>query len=707
MSVIQTLRDKYATLVVIVVCISLVAFLLMDAFVGPKSFFHQSTEVVVVNGEGLQQREFMNEVQNLENMYRASNPDANITEDVRHQLRQQVWNKFVQEKLLGAEYEELGIGFPDAELRDLTVTMNAAPQIKSIPGFQNPQTGEFDPNRVATFWQNLRNAPAGNRQVALQRQQWTQLLEAVRNSALARKFTSLIMQGLYIPSWLAKEKQKENSAFANISFVSTSYTTIPDSAVNITTGELQDYLDSHQKMFQQEASVDIEYVSFDAIPSSKDSTAILKRIHELKSQLDTLSSDEIPGFISRNSETDFYPGYIPGSMIQSEEKDSILSLQKGEIYGPYYQNGLVAYAKMLDKKTIPDTVKAQQLFLSTQQISDSTAKQKIDSIENAIRGGANFAAMVNQFSQGSRQNGGELIITPGNPNMPPEITGFVYNHKEGDMGVVKSQYGYHLIHIESQKNFEEGYKIAYLTQSMDASQATDNAIFSEANKFRGLNQSRKQFEEAAQKQGLNVQVANDVATTDYQIQNIGPARELIRWAFDAEVSDVSDVFSLGDHYVIAVVTGKKEEGPADLADVRPQVEAIVRRDKKAAMIAQNMKGNSLEAIVKSTKADDSVSIAQHIGFTTPFIPNSGFEPKVVGAAFNPQLKGGKLSKSIYGNNGVYVLKVDSITTQKTDSAGLKQIIDQQNMMLDRQVASQLMNVLKKEADIEDNRLKFF
>jgi parvulin-like peptidyl-prolyl isomerase len=691
---------------VVVVCISLVAFLLMDALVGPKSFFHQSTDVGVVNGKSLDYRDFTNEVQNAENLYRASNPGQTITDDTRHTLREQVWNKFLQDQLLGAEYDKLGIGFSSDELRDLTLTTDADPQIKAIPAFQDPKTGQFEPSRVAAFLQSLKNAPQDNQQAQQQRAQWMQLQEYLQNASLARKFSSLITQAIYVPSWLAKEKEAEQNTYATISYVSMPYTSIPDSTVQLTTDELQSYLDAHQALFQQQASRSIEYVSFEAIPTAQDTVAIMKQINSLKAQMDTLPVSDVPAFITRNSETKFYDGFIPGSMIQSSAKDSLLTMPVGGLIGPYFDKGMISYARMLAKKTIPDTVDIQQLLISTQVVPDSTAKRRIDSIENAVKGGSSFAAMVAQFSDGPKEKDGVLKLTPGNPNIPAELNDFAFDHKTGEFGVVKSQYGYFLVKIIDQKNFEPAYKIAYLTRHLDPSQETDNATFTAASQFAGTNRTRAAFEKASQGQkDVHMQVADDIKPTDYQIQGIGPARELIQWAFKSKVGDLSEVFSLGDKYVIGVVTGIKEKGTAPLKDVKPQIEALVRRQKKGALLAAKMKGGTLGEIAKNTR--DSVSQAQHLGFATPFIPDAGFEPKVVGAAFNPQLKGGKLSSAIYGNNGVYVLKVDSLHNEMPDSLHLTQQVQQQEMVLRQQVGQQIMDMLKKDADIEDHRLKFF
>ncbi len=701
MSVIQKIREKYATVMIVAIVVSLVAFLLMDAFVGPKSFFNHRNEVGSVNGEGLDYREFLAREQNLENIYRANQPDVSMTEQMRRQIREQIWSQFINGALLGEEYDKLGIGFTPEEMSSLTMSEDADPQIKALPAFQNPQTGAFDPNRVAQFIQELKGAPAGD----ARRAQWILLEQNLQESSLQRKFSSLIAKALYVPAWLAREKEEEKSRYADIAYVGVPYTSVPDSAVALSDNDLQAYLNNHQAEFHQEASRKIEYVSFVPVPTAEDSATVMKEISSLRADMDTLPLEEVPGFVSRNSETAFFDGYVPGSALQVPHVDSITALAPGAIYGPYFDGGKVTFAEMLDKKTLPDSVSVQHILLGVQQRTDTAAHRLADSLAALLRGGADINTLVATYSDdpGKTQNGGIYDLTP-TSQMVPEFMQFAFDHRKGDIGVVKTQYGYHVMKVLDQKHFEMAYKIAYLSRPMDPSQQTDNAAFAAASRFAGT-YANGQFNEGVQKEGLNKQVADNIKKTDFAIAGIDDARSIVQWAFGAKTGEVSQVFSLNNQYVVAQLTGAREEGTASLDDVRPQIEAAVRREKKAARIAGGLKGNTLQEVAASAK--DSVLYAQHINFNTPFIPNAGFEPQVVGAAFNSELKGGKLSAPVYGNSGVYVLRVDSVFTEPVDSSARPQQLQMEQSALQQQVLSQLLDVLKKQGDVEDNRLKYF
>ncbi len=704
MSVIQALREKYATTVVIVVCISLVAFLLMDAFVGPKSFFKKDTEVVTVNDEGYSYKQYMRDVKQAENNYRRQNPNGNLNDQIRNRLKNQVYQRFVQKQILQGQYDKLGIAFSTDELRSLTITADADPRIKQIPGFQNPQTGEFDPNRVITFINNLKNAPGNNRQALQQRMQWEQMENMLKNASLLTKYTSLINNGIFVPSWLVKEKMNENNKFSNISFVSEPYTSINDSSVNVTDQDLQNYLNEHKKQFHIDANRTIEYVSFNVIPSAKDSATILGRLEKLKSGLDTTSNSTIDGFITRNSETPFIDRYLPGSMIQSSVKNQLLSLPQGSVYGPYYEGNYVAYAKMLGSKTVADTAQIQQVLVSNRMFSDSIAQFKVDSLRAAVNSGADFSQVINTYTNGRAQNNGNIMITANSTNVPDQFIQFVNSHNVGDLGIVKSQYGYHLIKVRNKSGMEKGYKIAYLTAAMDASQTTDNGFYSQANKFRGLNGTREAFEKAAKEKGYNIQEGANLTSSTYEVNDLSSSREIVHWAFNAEKNDVSKVFVLPDSYVVAVLKDITPEGTAPLESVKSQIQAVVRREKKAEVISKKYQGKNLQQIASAM--GDSVSTGNKISFATSFIPNSGFEPKVVGASFNKNWEG-KLSKPIFGNNGVYYLTVNSIYDgDQADSTSSQNIKNQMNTLLQREVGSQLRDVLVEQSEVDDNRMSF-
>ncbi|MHB1921449.1 MAG: peptidylprolyl isomerase [Chitinophagaceae bacterium] len=705
MSVIQKIRDKYATLMVVAICVSLFAFLLMQAFVGPKSFFNNSNNIANINGISISYKDFANKLQDEENAYQQRVPNSSMNDAQREQIQEQVWNEYVNQAIMGDEFKKLGIGFSDAELQDLTITEDADPQIKGIQIFKNPNTGVFDPNRVIEFIRQIPQDPSGQ-----SRQQWLQVENYLSKSSKEKKFYSLVQVGIYYPKWVVEMELKEKNTVATASYVSVPYSTIPDSSIQVTNEELRQYITDHKADFQQEASRKIEFISFDAIPTAADSSQILKEIAELKQQMEQTSPADIKGFIARNSETPYLNSYLPENQIQVPNKDSILHLPIDGIFGPYYDNNSVAVAKMIDKKVLPDTVQVRHILITdTQNIPDTLAHSKADSIEQLIQGGADFKSLVMQFSddQNTKSTGGEFKVTP-LLNVPTPIKNFAFEQKKGTLGVVKLEnVGYDVIQILDQKDFSPSVKVAYLSKHMDPSQETDNAAYEAANEFNGKYPTRSAFDQAAKTQGLNIRIADNIHPNDYSIPGIGSARDIIRWAFnDAKKGEESKVFTYNDKYVIAVLLQIRKKGIASLADVKPQVEAEVRLKKKAKIIAARIAQlSSLEAVAKTT--GQPIQVAQNVNFQTPFIPNAGFEPKVVGAIFQKSLGTTRISSPIFGNNGVYVVKVDSLMTLPIQLGDIETEAKTLELSEQSNIISQLFNEMKKESDIQDNRVKFY
>lgn len=699
MSVIQKIRDKYAVVIVVVICLAIVSFLLQDAFFGRNSLFNRSTTVGKVNGEELDVSEYQRRIQDAENNYRQQMQGGSVDEQTRQYLREQVWNQFLNDEIMQAQYDKLGIDVTETEVVDQFNGKTPNPIV--VQQFTNPQTGQFDRAAMQQALQNIGQDPSGRMREALRT-----LEDVIAKTQRQQKYATLLKQAIYYPKWLAAQQQTDNSQSATLSYVNVPYATIPDSTIQVSDNELNKYIQDHKSLFKTEEARKVEYVSFDALPSGADTAAALEQLAGLRTEMDT--TNDIEGFVNRNSEIKFYDGYVAKSALMVPNKDTIANLPAGTVYGPYVDNNYLVLAKMLDRKTMADTVKVRHILIGTQQgLADSIAKNRIDSIENAIRGGADFKAMVTQYSDdpGSKSTGGEYEITPATPFVK-EFKDFAFDGSKGQMKVVKTQFGYHLIEILEQKNFGPALKVAYLSKPVEASKETDSKAYAAASEFAGQNRDQKSFEKNIQAKGYNKRLADNLRPMDFVIPGVGQARELVRWAYEAKKGDVSSVFTFEDKYVVAVLTGIRAEGTATLDEVRPQVEAEVKKRKKAEqLIAKLQNPASLDAASKAS--NQPVLKAEGITFATPFVPSLGFEPKVVGAVFNKSWGTVKPSTPIEGNAGVYVIKVDSYqpSAQPVQDLNNQKAAYEQSLkgMLDQQ----LFEVLKKQSNVQDNRGKFF
>ena len=695
MSVIQKIRDKYAVMIVVVICVAIVSFLLQDAFFGKSSLNQRSTSVGKVNGQDLDFADYQRRIQDAENNVRQQMP--NIDEQTRQTIREQVWNQFLNEQIMQAQYKELGITVTEAEVVDQIKGKNPNPIVVQ----QFTRDGKFD--RVAL--QQAISQAGSNPQI---RDALHQMESYISKYQEQQKYVTLIKQGVFYPKWMAKQQQDDNGQTAVVSYVSVPYATIADSTIKVTDAELDRFIQEHKQLFKIEESRKVEYVAFDATPSAADSAAAIQQIVAMKEELDT--TNDVAGFINLNSDIKYYDGYISRNEAKVPQKDSIVDLPIGGIFGPYYDNNLIVYAKMVDRKNMPDSVKVRHILIASGPqggLPDSIAKKRADSIAVAVKGGADFKALVTQFSDdpGSKETGGEYELTPSS-QFVPEFKDFALEGAKGEVKVVKTQFGYHVIEVMERKNIGPAIKVAYLAKSVEASKETNNVAYAAASAFAGKARNAAAFEKTVQQEKLNKRIADNVRPMDFVIPGIGQSRDLVRWAYDSKKGDVSSVLTFDDKYVVAVLTSVRKEGTAPLEDVRPQVEAEVKKHKKAEQIIAKLQAPaSLDVAAKST--NQPVLKAEGVSFDTPFIAALGFEPRVAGAAFNKSWGTTKVSAPIEGNGGVYVIKVDSLqpAAQPAQDLASQQAAYEQGVksMLDQQ----LFEVLKKKSDIKDTRGKFF
>ena len=654
MSVIQKIRDKYAIVIIVLICVAIVSFLLQDVFFGKNSMFRQSTSVGKVNGVDLDYREYVQRIENAQNQARQQMQGASLDEQTQQYIREQAWDQFLREHIMQEQYEELGIEVTQAEVADQITGKNPHPLV--LQNFTNPQTGKFDPTILDRVRENARQDQSG--QLSQQLLAFDQMIAEYQKNL---KYITLVHQGIYYPKWLAQMQIADNAQTANIGYVQVPYASISDSTIKVTDDELNKYIQDNKARFEVPESRKVEYISFDAIPSATDSTATLTELNKLKAELD--STPDIAGFMKLNSELGYYDGYVSRTAVQFPLKDSVIDLPVGKTFGPYRDNNLMVYARMMDRKTLPDTVKFRQILIAMHQgMTDSAAKRRADSLEAVVRGGGDIAALAREFSDdpAGKQNGGEYTLTPNGyfANELQLVKDFAFSGSNGQLKVVKMPIGYAVVKITEQKNFGPAIKVAYLAKRVDASSTTTSEALGHANDFASRNGDQKTFEKTVQEKGFNKRIADNIRPMDFVLPGLGSAREMVNWAYKANKGDVSPVFTMEDKFVVAVLTGVRNAGTAPLDEVRPQVEAEVKKTKKAEQIMEKLKEPAtLEAAASAT--NQPVLTAEGIGFASPFIPSIGFEPRVTGAAFNKGWGTAKVSAPIQGNGGVFVVKVNA------------------------------------------------
>lgn len=704
MQIIQNIRDKGSAIVIAVIALSLIGFIMMDSRSANNRSGPNST-IGKINGQSIDNKILADKIKQIEDQRgRVSGADL-------YQLRQSAWDQIVTEKVLDNEFEKLGLVFSPKELSSIMFSDNAPQTLKQA--FTDKTTGQYDVEKAREWWLQAKKSKGEQRDAI----EW-QIIDPLKLQTLATKYSGLLAASAYYPTWMQQQENTGANTFANISYVAVPYNTISDSTIKVTDQDLLDYMGKHKNIYKQDGGRFISYVSFSANPNSADTAKIVEQVNNLK--LAFRADTNAKAFVARNmSALKFDDSYAAASTLTMAQKDSIVSLPNGGVYGPYIDGKNVVLAKMIGSRLLADSVKARHILIATVNpqtgepiLNDSVAKARIDSIQTAIAGGEDFTKMVLMYSddQGSKEKGGEYDFPSSQfSSLAREFAETIFYGKTGDKKTVKTQFGYHYIEVLNQKDFETAYKIAFVAKEILPSDETINNANILATKLSGEARTAKALDAYVAKNGLQkIDVPTLIKEGDYQLGSLLDARQLIKWAFEAKQGEVSEAFNIQDQFIIAVVDRVQAEGLPDAKTARPMVELTVRNLKKAEEITKKLAStttlDAAAAVYKvpvGTAGEDS-----SLTFIAQIINGVGQEPKVIGASFDKAYQT-KISEPIAGTNGVYVIKVITVGTKPAETPELlaMQVSEKTKTMV--QTTYSFFESLKKAADIKDDRSKIY
>ena len=692
MSIIQNIREKGAWIIFTIIVIALIAFVLQDGI--GKQGNTTITDLGKVNGVSINKTDFEEKLEMQVQNYASQGIK-------REQIIGFLWNQEVDRVLYATEEKKLGISVGTKEISD--VLFGTESPFKQE--FTDPNTGEFKVNDAK---QAIAQVKKSKNQDQINQIEKMYIEPSIENR-LRNKYQALVVKGVQVPSWMVQKQYAESNSIANINIVGIPYASISDSTIKVTDDEVAAYIKENAAAYQvEEASKSISYVGFSAAPTSADSTAVLNSITALKAEFQAAPDAAV--FLNKaGSDLPFYNSYISSKSLQVPNKEAIIAAGVGNVYGPYVDGKNYTIAKVLGVKQWPDSASVRHILVATAgqngQIvrDDSTAKKLIDSIKLAIAGGVSFDEMVQKYSDdaGSKVNGGKYEMFA-QAQMVGPFNDFSFDNSVGAKGVVKTDFGYHYIEVLKQTPRSPAYKIAYLSKAILPSSETIGFASAAAAAFASASKDVKSFNEQAVKLNKQAFPATGIKAMDYEIPGIGESRTLVRWIYEKDINAISEPIEVGDSYFVAVITGEDKVGLASVASVKPQIEGILRDQKKAIQIKQNFKGNTIEEIAASAKT--IVQPADSINFNYSMIPGIGNEPKLVGAAFNKSLLN-KPSAPIAGNAGVFVISVKS----QGAKAASQDLVGFEAELLNRtrSVVYRTNIGLKKVAKIVDNRMKIY
>lgn len=695
---------KNSWLLVVVIGLALAAFVIMDMTgqSGPMGGSGLPT-LVEVNGEEVDWLEFQNAERIL---YTGSSADV-------FSRRNNLYNYFVDRAIITEEAEANGLQVPVDELMDLQFGNNLSQLIQTR--FGNPQTGQVDRTQLNSIRQQI---DQGQMTPQL-RELWSYQEKEVINERLTNKLTNMVSKGFYTPTWMVENTNTDQTTRTDFTYVRVGYENVPDSEITVTDGDLQDYLKQHQGEYSNDDETRTsKYIAFKVDPTAKDSAELYTNMESLIEEFKVTQNDTL--FIETNYGTvDF--AYIKRPVVSPLIADSVFSLPVGSVVGPYQEANAYKAVKVLGRRVVADSVHARHILRSAQTLEQYQAAQKTaDSLRTLLESGeANFDSLAAQFSQGPTATSGGDLGNIGLGGFVKPFNDLVFFEAELNKPyTVITEFGVHVVEVldRTYDTREEGVQLAYLNSPIIPSEETQDSIYDNVLEFVGTNRTIDAMESAAAGDpNVAVQVTTPVLKNDYTLNTLGSgqtSRDIIRWMYEpsSETGDVSpEVYIYQDQnlyfnsqYVVAGLSNIIPEGDADLESVRPTIEGLVKNQKKAAILLNELQDKAdLDQV--ATNYDTKVDTAKGVNFLTDFIANLGEEPAVAAAATSAPLN--EVSAPIEGVRGIYLIQPFN-RTEPTPAN-----IASQRQSYTNQIASQakagMMNSLRDKANIKDLRYTFY
>lgn len=711
MAVLNKIRQRSLVLI-LVIALALFAFVIGDVFRNLDSTGGPQDIIATVNGEDIKREPFMLAVQNMQ---QRTGPNTSET-----QVKNNIYNEELRRIIMSSEFDKLGLTVEKHKMRELLET-----SFGNYPEFQN-QDSIFDVNKMSAFIANLKDiqpqgAPLST--FTINYAQWTNNEQSLANNALTQQYYNLVKAGVNATVTEAEDDYIAGAKTLDLKYVQVPYNTIADSLVTVTKSDIKDYIERNKDTYQVDATREILFVEFKEEASVEDEDALKAELLVLRSDklefnestkgTDTVfgfdNTKNIEAFVNSNSDIKYSADYFRLAQLGTA-KDSLSNTAIGEYYGPYKDAGYYKYSKILDKASKADSVKVRHILIpfagATSAAPDvmktnEEAKATADSIYSVLRVNRSKFVDLLELSSDKVSNEKEGVIEFAyNQGFAPPFKAYSFDNKKGDMGVVETSFGYHIIEILNQTAFNNTLQLATVARKIEPSEKTNDDVFNAKQKFE-IAAETGDFRELAAERNLTVKPVT-FKELDENIPGLGSQRQVVRWTFDneTEVGDYKSFTVAGVGFIVAQLVDVNEEGLMSVEDAAASASTAVRNEKKAEMIRKKIATGALADIAAAQ--GQTVKNATGVTMSNTTLSGAGAEPKIVGAAFG--LGQGEVSKPIDGNRGVYVVEVTKVS-EATKLENYAAIIARLSNARKNNVQTKVYSALEAAAEIEDNRAK--
>ena len=706
MAILNKIRQR-SLFLILIIAMALFSFVLADLFKNADGFSAKSQSVVgTINGVDLERDDFNSKVENAQQRFGRGSSAT--------QAMNLVWDQEIRRVIMESQFEKLGISVERDQMRSLLEQ-----NLGTFEEFKN-EVGNFDENKLNEFIANLKaispeQSFLGGTPITYQ--SWNEFESNIAVTGSQQTYFNMVKAGLTATLNEGEWNHKLTNDKVDIKFVQIPYNSIPDSTITVTKSDIAKYINDNPSKFEVEDSRDLSYVIFSETASLEDENAIKAEMTELlngNAQIEGFKNTEDNAtYLTNNNSTVPYNDNFVFKNQLGIASDSIHKLEKGQTYGPYKEGGFFKIAKVVEESRLPDSAKVRHILIpyvgATRVAPDVTktpeeAKATADSILGVLkRNRSKFKSLLSLSSDAaSNEKDGEIEMTY-NAGFAQEFKDFSFNNKRGDIDVVETAFGYHIIEILEQKDFQRVLKVATLGREIEPSEETIDEVFRSTSKFE-IAVANKDFNEVAQENSYAVRPVNSIKELDENIPGVGIQRAMVRWVFEKE-TDLGSIkrFSIpGGGFAVAQLKAKTPKGLMSVEKASITTIPEIRKQKKAELIKERVNAGTMQEI--ATAEGQTVKTALAINMKSTTLTGAGLEPMVIGTAFG--LQEGETSQLITGNNGIYIVQVTK-TTLATELQSYQAEATRLGNTKATQSNTALYEALKKAADVEDNRATFY
>ena len=705
---------KRGMILISIIGLGLFAFIAEEGFRSCEASRNdQRQQVGKVLGEKVNVQDFQKLIDEYTEVIKMQQGVDNLNEMQMNQVKDMVWQTYIQTKVVEDEAKKIGLTVTDAELQNI-LAEGTNPMLMQTP-FVNRQTGRFDVNSLKKFIADYKTQQTANPQMAAQYQTlykyWTFIERTLRQQILAQKYQSLLAGCILSNPVEAKLSYKEENEESSIQLATFAYSTIDDSKIKVQDADLKAKYDELKERFKQNVeSRDIKYVTVRVEPSQADRAELQQTFK--KYTTDLAAASEPANIVRKSTSLVNYLGIpVAKTAYPNDIADKLDSMAVGQTYGPFEtkMDNSMNVVKLISKQLLPDSVQYRQIQVIGK--TPAEAQKRADSIYTALNAGAAFETIAKKYGQ----SGEKVWMTTAQYQNAPSLDadtktyiGTLNNSGVNELKNVKIGQGNLIVQVVDRRAMINKYTAAVIKKTIDFSKDTYSKAYNKFSSFVSANQTPESIQKNAKSSGYTVQDAKDITTSTHTLVGINATREAMKWLFDAKEGEISPMYECGnnDQLLLVVLDKIHPKGYRSYDDpqVKEFLKAEVLRDKKAEQLMAKAKDvkNIAAAQAKGAKVD----AVNQITFAAPvFVMSVGASEPALSGAVAATAKGKFSSRPVKGNAGVYVFEVTGRTMRpgKFDAKTEEQKTRQKAL----QYAGNFMNELILKANIEDNRYLFF